>query len=135
MAVTGNRIEVEGLKDLSRKISLLASDETGIKEANYRAATTLLHTAKPLAPVRSGALAGTLRAGKTKSYAVLRVGTARVPYAGPIIYGWFYDKEYFIKKNIRPNPFIYRALGLVYEDIIAKYNDDMQTLIKKYQLD
>lgn len=135
MPVTGNRVEVEGLKELNRNLSLLAADENGIKEANYRAATTLLQTSKPMVPVRSGNLASTLKAGKTKNYAVVRAGSARVPYAAPIHFGWFYDKEYFIQKNIRPNPFFYRALGLVYEDIISKYDEDMQALIRKYQLD
>lgn len=135
MPVTGNRVEVEGLKELTRNLSLLAADETGINQANYRAATTLLQTAKPMVPVRSGKLANSLKAGKAKRYAEVRAGSARVPYAAPIHFGWFYDKEYFIQKNIRPNPFFYRALGLVYDDIIAKYNDDMEALIKKYQLD
>lgn len=135
MAVTGNRVEADGLRELSKKLTLLANDDPAINQANYRAATTLLQTSKPMVPVRSGKLANSLKAGKAKNYASVRAGSARVPYAAPIHFGWFYDREYFISKNIAPNPFFYRALGLVYEEIIEKYNDDMEAIIKKYQLD
>ena len=135
MAVSGNRIELEGLKEISKQLTLLASDDKSINEANYRAANTLLRTARPMVPVKSGKLANTLKAGKAKKYASVRAGSARVPYAAPIHFGWFYDKEYFIRKNIAPNPFFYRALGMVYTDIIDKYNNDMQNIIKKHKLD
>jgi hypothetical protein len=135
MAVTGNRIVADGIREVSKKLTLLASDDKSINEANYRAATILLQASKPMVPRRSGKLASTLKAGKARNYASVRAGSARVPYAAPIHFGWFYDREYFIAKNIAPNPFFYRALGLVYEDIIAKYNEDMEAIIKKYQLD
>jgi hypothetical protein len=135
MAVTGNRVEVEGLNLINRQLTLLAKDEKGINQANYEAATTLLQTARPMVPVRSGKLAASLKAGKAKRYAEVRAGSARVPYAAPIHFGWFYDKKNNIRKNIKPNPFFYRALGLVYDDIITKYESDMQNLIKKHQLD
>lgn len=40
------------------------------------------------APKLTGALAGTVRPSGTKTRAVVRAGFARVPYAGPIHWGW-----------------------------------------------
>ena len=39
-------------------------------------------------PVKTGRLKDTLRAGKGRTKAVVRMGGARVPYAGVIEYGW-----------------------------------------------
>jgi hypothetical protein len=62
------------------------------------------------------------------------MGNSRVVYANPIHWGWFYDKEWFIQKNIKPNLFLYRALGQQLNKIVADYNRDMQNLIDKYGL-
>jgi hypothetical protein len=137
MPSPGGRIEVKGLDAAIRNTRALGDQGTrdAIKKANYEAAQTLVTAAKPLAPARSGKLRASIRANKTLRYAAVTIGNARVPYAGPIIFGWFYDKEYFIQKNIKPNYFTYRALGYNKEKIMAKYEKDMQAALKKYQLD
>jgi hypothetical protein len=40
------------------------------------------------APKVSGALAGSVRGSQAKTRAIVRAGGARVPYAGPIHWGW-----------------------------------------------
>lgn len=62
------------------------------------------------------------------------MGNARVVYANPIHWGWFYDKNNFVQKNIKPNLFLYRALGSTKDQIMERYNQDMQQLIDKYGL-
>lgn len=137
MPAPGGRIEVKGLNEAIKNTRAFGDTGTqdAIKKANYEAAQTLVSAAKPLAPSRTGKLAGSIRANKTLRYAAVTIGNARVKYAGPIIFGWFYDKEYFIQKNIKPNYFTYRALGYNKDKILGKYQKDMEAALKKYQLD
>ena len=145
----GGSIRVEGLRETIKQLEALGADKAEIANANFQAAETLRRAALPLVPVYSGtrakngtvyqyknggALKASLRSSKAKGYAQVMMGNARVPYANPIHWGWYYDKESFIQKNIKPNKFLYRALGSKLSTIIHQYNKDMQQLIKKYGL-
>lgn len=143
MPVKQGRVEVEGLRQTLREMKALGQDTTPIKNANIQAAETLIRAAEPLVPVYDGPakrgvvpglLKNTLRPSKTTTYAEARAGNARVPYAAPIHWGWFYDKNYFIKKNIMPQPFFMKALKLTYTEIIENYEKNMESAIKKHDL-
>jgi hypothetical protein len=127
-------IRVEGLSKTIKDLTALGADKSDIVNANFRAAETLRLAALPLVPERTGKLRASLRSSKAKNYAQVAMGNARVPYANPVHFGWFYDKEWFIQKNIRPNLFLYRALGATKDKIMERYNQDMQQLIEKYGL-
>lgn len=133
-AATGGSIRVEGLRETIKQLEALGADKSEIVEANYRAAETLRQQALPNVPVRTGKLRASLRSSKAKGYAQVSMGNSRVVYANPIHWGWFYDKEWFIQKNIKPNLFLYRALGSTKDEIMQRYNQDMQQLIDKYGL-
>lgn len=133
-AATGGSIRVEGLRETIKQLEALGADKSEIVEANYRAAETLRLQASANVPVRSGALLASLRSSKAKGYAQVAMGNARVVYANPIHWGWFYDKNNFVQKNIKPNLFLYRALGSTKDQIMERYNQDMQQLIDKYGL-
>lgn len=134
MAVKAGSIHVEGLKELNKKLKALGEDDATLKNANYEAAELLLKAAAPNVPSKSGALKRSLRAGKSASAGVVRGGSAKVPYAAPIHWGWFYDREQFIYKNIMPQPFLAKALQLSYQEILANYEKNVDGLIKKYNL-
>ena len=131
---TGGSIRVLGLRETIKDLEALGASKQEIVDANMRAAETLKTAALPLVPVLSGRLKSTLRVSKAKGYAQVMMGNARVPYANPVHWGWFYDKEWFIYKNIKPNKFLYRALGTKLDTIVHEYNKDMQNLINKYGL-
>jgi hypothetical protein len=131
---TGGSIRVLGLRETIKQLEALGASKQEIVDANVRAAETLKDAARPLVPERTGLLKSTLRVSKAKGYAQVMMGNARVPYANPIHWGWFYDRESFIYKNIKPNLFLYRALGSKLDTIILQYNKDMQNLIDKYGL-
>lgn len=131
---TGGSIRVEGLRETIKQLEALGADKSEIVDANFRAAETLRQQAQAQVPVRTGRLKSTLRSSKAKGYAQVSMGNARVVYANPIHWGWFYDKEWFIQKNIKPNLFLYRALGATKDQIMQRYNQDMQQLINKYGL-
>lgn len=136
MAGQFTRIEAKGLNEVIAHTRALADKGTqeAIKASNIEAAETLVRAARPLAPVRSGRLRASIRPAKTLKFAAVYAGSARVPYAAPIHFGWFYDKEWFIKKNIKPNPFLYRAFGYTKAEILNNYEENMKKAIKKYQL-
>jgi len=131
---TGGSVQVEGLREAIKSLESLGAQKDELVSINLQAAETLIEAARPLVPQRTGALAGTLRASKTKGYAQVAMGNNRVPYANPIHWGWFYDKEWFIQKNIKPNRFLYRALDNVQGKIMADYEQGLQELFTKYGL-
>ena len=59
-------------------------------------------SAAAMAPHRSGTLAGSVRGNQAKTMAAVRAGGARVPYAGPIHWGW-------PRRNIAAQPFLVDA--------------------------
>jgi hypothetical protein len=127
-------IKVEGLRDIQKSLTALGAEKAEFTDNNLEAAQTLIKSATPLVPRKSGKLASTLKAGKTANYAVARAGLGSVPYANPIHWGWTYDAKRFIYRNIKPQPFFTRALGYSYEEIIANYDKNLQKLIDKYGL-
>lgn len=135
MAVdTGERIKVEGLREAIKDLQALGAEKSEFVEINLEAAEILMLAARPLIPVRTGNLANSMRASKTANYAQIAIGKAKVPYAGPVHWGWFYDRKNFIEKNIKPALFMPRALKANFERIMAHYDSAMQRLLNKYNL-
>lgn len=81
-------IKVEGQRELRKTLRQAGDDLEDLKAAHKAAAEIAAGGSRPLTPVRSGTLQGTVRAGGTKTSAVLRAGKKAVPYAGPIHWGW-----------------------------------------------
>lgn len=81
-------VKVEGLSQFVRAMKAAGVDVMDLKDANQAAGNTVLPSATARAPRRSGALAGSGRANRAARGAVIRFGSARVPYAGPIHWGW-----------------------------------------------
>jgi len=150
MAVESGSIKVEGLQKTIKALQAFGADKAEIQNLNLHAAQTILATASPNVPVyrgsrgegkkkfyvykSGGSLQKSLRASKTVNYAMVRAGNARVPYANPIHWGWFEDKNNFVQKNIRPKAFFMTALKRDYRKLIADYDRGLQQLIDKYGL-
>lgn len=139
--ILSGKVEIEGLGLLQKQLKALEADKADIVEANLNAAQTLITAARPLVPVRTGLLASTLKPAKVQRYAEARAGGARAPYANPIHWGWSIVGARHKGKlpagsirNIEPQPFFAKALGYTKDEIIRKYQDDMQKLIDKYGL-
>lgn len=147
---SGGSIKVEGLRETIKNLEALGAAKADIVALNLEAANTVLRAAEPMVPVYNGThntktnkryfyksggdLERSMRASKTKGYAQIVMGNARVPYANPIHWGWFEDKNNFVEKNIKPNPFLKRALDANYARVISEYDKGMQTLIDRYGL-
>ncbi|WP_114856470.1 HK97 gp10 family phage protein [Brachybacterium sp. YJGR34] len=99
MAERDAGIRIEGQRELRKTLRQAGDDLEDLKAAHKAAAEVAAGGSKPLAPVRTGNLASTIRAGGTKTSAVIRAGKKRVPYAGPIHWGWE-------SRGIEPTPFL-----------------------------
>src|SRR5699024_3301456 len=83
--------------------------------------------ARPRVPVRTGALARSVRAGKAKTRAVVRAGSKKVPYAGVIQYGW-------PGHNIEAQPFLTDALAAERRQVFDTLDEGIADLLEKHDL-
>ena len=122
------RAEILGLKEIQRDLRKLGDDtKDELKDTHKAAAEIVVMGAKRYVPYRTGALANSIRAIATQSSGRVRVGSARVPYAGPIHFGW-------PARRITPNPFVYEAMDERVEVIRGLYEKRVMELIEKYDL-
>lgn len=81
-------VQVEGASRLRRSLRRAGSDLSDFVVVHRAVSAVVIARAQSTAVRRSGRLASTLRAGSAKAQSVVRIGTARVPYAGAIHWGW-----------------------------------------------
>jgi hypothetical protein len=117
-------IKVEGLKELSRALKRMEGNVQDLTAVNRDAAGLVASRAMSRAPVRSGRLKKSIRAGASKSRGYVAAGRKLVPYAGPIHFGWH-------RRHIVPNPFIYEALDERHDEVVAKYEKEIGDLVRR----
>lgn len=119
-------IKVEGLKELQRDLRRAQNKDTAkaIREAGKAAAKIVADDASSKAPRVSGRLAGSIKPQAQSTSARVKAGSAsRVPYAGPIHFGWG-------RRNIEPNPFLYDALGDKWAEVYEAYEENLESISK-----
>lgn len=122
-------IEVTGAKEMKRLIRRINKQELReeMKEANHNAAKIIADEAADRAPKRTGRLANSIRANKALAYGAVKAGSAaRVPYAGPIHYGW-------PARGIQAQPFIHEAIDARLGDARKDYEEAIRKLAKKLE--
>ena len=120
-------IQVEGLKGLQRQLKQAADKDMQkrIRKANKDAASIVSDEAKNIVPVRTGALRKSIGARGTNKAATVKAGTAaRVPYAGPVHFGWR-------ARGIGPQPFLYEALGDKWREVYTQYDEQISELVNE----
>jgi len=133
MAEVPQAVKVLGLNQTIRYLKSIGTPDAELKAAAIQGADMVAGEARTLAPVgKTGKLRASIRSYATLRAAGVRAGKASVPYANPIHWGWFYDSERFIYKNIMPQPFLYKALGYKRQEILDNYIENMRKLINKY---
>ena len=117
-------VKVKGLRSVTKALQSVGVPNKEITDAAKRSADRVINEAKTLAPVRSGALRDSIRiaARATGRVSISAGNNGRVPYANPIHWGWF-------KRNIKPQPFFVRAIGLTRNDVYQDYLRELETLI------
>ncbi len=116
-------IKVKGYKSAIKALQEIGVPAAEIKQAGAEAGELVANEARTLVPVRSGALRNTIRVSKALNKVSVSAGNnGRVPYANPIHWGWF-------KRNILPQPFFVKALGLTRNQVYQNYYQSLDKLI------
>lgn len=127
IVVDGNgvRLRVEGLRKTIRQMEKAGVDSQDMKVLMHELGMIVVKAASP--PRDSGTLAGTIRAGRGKTKAVVRAGGARAPYAGVIHYGW-------PARGISPNPFLVNAMQRRRSNVLDTLDKGIEDILKKNDL-
>lgn len=121
-------LKLTGLKEVRKALKQYGDEtKTALKPANLAAAKVVIEAANYTIPVKTGTLKATMRPLATNKSGKVRVGNAKVEYAGPIHFGW-------PARLIKPQPFIYEALDKRISEVIAVYNKAIDQLGEKYDL-
>lgn len=120
-------ITITGVKQVTDTLNKLGKDLESNLELNKELSTTLSQKASAMAPRLTGALASSVQGNPSAEKAQILAGSAAVPYAGVIEYGW-------PAKNRQAQPYLNPAVNNNMGYIIEKYNDSIQKAIKKYDL-
>jgi HK97 gp10 family phage protein len=116
-------IKVAGLKQAIKALQAIGVPAAEIKAAGSEAGELVAGQARALAPVRSGALRNSIRVSKSLNRVSVSAGNNKsVPYANPIHWGWF-------KRNIKPQPFFVKALGITRDEVYQNYYRTLDKLI------
>lgn len=117
---------LRGAAEFSRFANDLSRSFDKRMQGNYQGMAFLVaQRARSRAPVRTGRLRDNIRTGKHRYGFIVRVGSkTRVPYAGPIHFGW-------PRRGIVPNPFLYDALDERRQELLATYTNRVQDLIDR----
>lgn len=125
-------VKVEGLTAFSRELKAL--DERlplVVRGIGMSAALVVAREAVRLSPVgdpvsdndqHPGLLARSIRFGATPYGAWVSIGSARVLYAGAIVFGW-------AAHNIDANPFPYKALDAKRVEVYELYDRGLERLV------
>jgi hypothetical protein len=117
-------IKVKGLRSSIKALQAIGVDAKDIKLAGNEAGEIVAREARTLVPVRTGALRNTIRTSKALNRVSVSAGNGRsVPYANPIHWGWF-------KRNIKPQPFFVKALGITRDEVYQNYYRSVTRLIQ-----
>jgi HK97 gp10 family phage protein len=115
-------VTVVGGKELRKTLKAAGDNLADLKAVHQAAGNVVVARAQAIAPRRSGALAGSIRAAKLASGVAVRAGSARVPYAGPIHWGW-------PARNIAAQPFLTNAAQQTEPEWTALYEEALDKII------
>lgn len=130
-------VNVTGANRLKRTMREAGVEIGELKKANKAAAETVAGAAKARAPIgkparkggrgrraSGGRLMKSVRAGATQKAGVIKAGSARVPYANPIHWGW-------PKRNIKQNAFMSDAAVATEGIWVRNFERHMNDVIKE----
>lgn len=116
-------IKVKGYKSGIKALQAIGVPDSEIKAAGSQAGEVVAREARNLVPVRSGKLRNSIRVSKALSKVSISAGNnGKIPYANPIHWGWF-------KRNIKPQPFFIKAIGLTRTEVYQDYLRELEQLI------
>lgn len=123
----GVQIRIDGLRKTLRALEAAGTAAEDMRDLMHSLGLIVVNAAQPATPTLTGALRGTLRAGRGKTKAVIRAGTAAVPYAGVQHYGW-------PARGINATNFLTNAVQSTRNTTFAALDEGIGDLLKKQNL-
>lgn len=127
MATSDTGVRIEGLRETVRTLERYGVDVEDLKEAFGAISRDVATEAAGIVPVRTGRLRNSIRPTRTKNRAVVRAGTAAIPYAGVINYG-------HPRRGIQPTGFLTDPANSNTEAKVAQLEANLEALARKYGL-
>lgn len=124
----GVTMRIRGADKAMRALARAGAETSDMKELMHSLGEIVVRTAKPLAPHKTGRLAGSIRAGRGKTKSVVYAGRKSIPYAGVQHYGW-------PRHHIKPHPFLVQALEARNQDIVKHLLKGLGEICDKLGLD
>jgi hypothetical protein len=116
-------IKIVGLNKTIRELRSLEGIDPELKKIGLESAQIVVNRARPLTPVRTGRLQGSIKASPVLRGAVVKAGNkGKLAYAAPIHWGW-------PARNITGMPFITAALRYTKAQVLDTYEKGLQKLI------
>ena len=127
MAEYQNRgIRVEGLRELNAKLRAAGDESADLPDLMQRLGQIVISNAR--VPRKTNELAGTLRAGRGRTKAVVRAGYAkRGAHAGVVHYGNPHT-------GTRAQPFLVDALRRAQTQLVSELATGIDALMRKHKL-
>jgi hypothetical protein len=122
------KIQVDGARELRRALKHLDAGIDDLKDAHRDAGELIAEEGRTLAPYDTGELRGSIRPDRRANGSNVLAGGRRVPYAGPIHFGW-------PAHNIDPDPFLYDALDNRADEVRAAYAHNVEALVRRVDLE
>jgi hypothetical protein len=120
-------VKVKGLRSVTKALQSVGVPNKELNAAAKKSAGRVVNEAQTLVPVRSGKLRDSIRISATLTKGIsIRAGSDSIPYANPIHWGWF-------RRNIKPQPFFVKAIGLTRDDVYQDYLRELSDLIVREQ--
>lgn len=119
-------VKIDGARQLRKTLKAAGDDLADFRATNKAAAGIAAGQASSWAPVRSGKLAQSVRSSGTLTAAIVRAGYKRIPYAGPIHWGW-------PSRHIKANPFLSYSAQATEPRWITLYHKHMEKSISKVE--
>ena len=120
-------VVVTGVKETINALNLFVKDIEANQSLNREIGSTLSQKASAIAPKRTGALSRSVGFEASSNKATIFAGSAAVPYAGVIEYGW-------PQRNREAKPFLNPAVNNNMGFVVNKYDEEIQKSIKRYNL-
>lgn len=124
--MTRSALQVLGGAQLRRTLKAAGLDVQDLKDTHAQVAKLVENQARPETPTRSGRLKRSLRSSGTQGAAIVRAGTAAVPYAGPIHWGWE-------SRHITAQPWIWKEAQDDEPQWMNLYLHGIETIISKIE--
>lgn len=115
-------VRITGLSQVVRDLQRLGVSTDDLAQAFGEISDGVVREAVGLVEIDTGALQATIRPARTKNKAVVRAGSAAVPYAGVVNY-------------VRPgSEFLTRPANENTDEKVRKIEDNLADLIRRYGL-